>query len=143
MNNLRLALCLIMIIFLGSISHAQTEHKEFRTKKKISAIVAKVKSTDREDKKVRQLNKLVNRLNKGLEKMDVNNLSNGQIEEITHLRQEINNGFNMAKRGGNQQLDEFADFFESSLNQASEASKESYNSVIFPFLAVILILVFV
>lgn len=109
------SLLLLASFSLQAISAPANEAKSF--KKQVSKIVYAIKKSDDVKKKEVVLEKLVDVLNQGLD--NAAQSSPEASEEAMILKEKLAHGLDSVKGGSAEEMDEFASFIESEMNQAS------------------------
>lgn len=96
-----------------------TANKEKQAKKRVALFVAQVQNTTDATEKEEMLNDFLNAFDKKVLSQDISNLPAEEAEAIATLRSNLMNGFDMVRGGTAADLDAYAEYLESEINQAS------------------------
>lgn len=107
-----------LILFAQQSLSAQDSKRELRAKEKISKLIQEVKAIEDVSKKEKALEKAVTKFDKRLQRLKKQDITTEQVRQVDELSSSLNDAFAQAKGNGHQELNAFADFFESEANQA-------------------------
>ena len=96
-----------------------TANKEKRAKKMVSKYVAQIHATSQAEKKEEMLADFLHTFERQVLSQDVTAMSEEDAEELTTLKENLLGGFEMVKGSSAEELDAFASYVESEINQAS------------------------
>lgn len=97
-------------------------NKEKQAKKRIAQFVAQVQNTTNATEKEEMLSNFLTAFDKKVLSQDTSKFSVEQAEAIATLRSNLLNGFDMVRGGTAEELNAFAAYLESEMNQASVAA---------------------
>lgn len=132
-------LFIALILFAQQSLSAQDSKQELRAKEKISKLVQEVKAIEDVSKKEKALEKAVAKFDKRLQRAKKQDLTAEELQQLDEISNSLNSAFAQVRGKGHEDLNEFADYFESEANQAMGVA----GMVLIPFAFVALIIIIV
>lgn len=119
MMRLMSVLMLTIFSFNAFAVPMNSANKEKQGKKRIAQFVAQVKSTTDVEKKEEMLRDFLTAFDKRVLSQDTSKMSEEEVEEVVTLKENLLGGFEMVKGGSAADLNAYAEYLESEMNQAS------------------------
>jgi len=107
----------LFLLVASSSLVAQNNNSDF-FKRAISKKIQKAKSLENRDAKEVKFEKLVAKINKSIDRLDQEKVSEENLQELLAFQTRMNDGLKSVQGKSHQDLNEFGDFLESETNQA-------------------------